>query len=78
MLPEHLYERIRQTPPRNWKNNVSQHLTPIFDAAGVHIWYGKTRIAGLQSGEGSMMIDSVVWAQYINVTDTQTATSPQQ
>jgi len=24
------------------------------------------------------MIDSVVWAQYINVTDTQTATSPQQ
>jgi len=25
-----------------------------------------------------MMIDSVVWAQRINVTDTQTATSPQQ
>jgi len=42
----------------------------------VHIWYGKTRMAGLQSGEGRMMIDSVVWAQYINVTDTQTATSP--
>jgi len=46
--------------------------------AVVDIWYGKTRMAGLQSGEGRMMIDSVVWAQYINVTDTQTATSPQQ
>jgi len=42
----------------------------------VYICYGKTRMAGLQSGEGRMMIDSVVWAQYINVTDTQTATSP--
>jgi len=42
----------------------------------VHIWYGETRMAGLQSGEGRMMIDSVVWAQDINVTDTQTATSP--
>jgi len=30
-------------------------------------------MAGLQSGEGRMMIDSVVWAQNINVTDTQTA-----
>jgi len=28
-------------------------------------------MAGLQSGEGRMMIDSVVWSQYINVTDTQ-------
>jgi len=26
-------------------------------------------MAGLQSGEGRMMIDSVVWAQYINVAD---------
>jgi len=33
-------------------------------------------MAGLQSGEGRMMIDSVVRVQYINVTDTQTATSP--
>jgi len=38
----------------------------------VHIWSGKTRMAGLQSGKGRMMIDSVVWAQYINVTDTHT------
>jgi len=29
-------------------------------------------MAGLQSGEGRMTIDSVVWAQYVNVTDTQT------
>jgi len=29
-------------------------------------------MAGLQSGEGRMMIDSVVWAQYINVTNTHT------
>jgi len=28
-------------------------------------------MAGRQSGETRMMIDSVVWAQYINVTDTQ-------
>jgi len=33
------------------------------------VW--ETRMAGLQSGEGRMMIDSVVWAQYTNVTDTQ-------
>jgi len=29
-------------------------------------------MAALQSGEGRMMIDLVVWPQYINVTDTQT------
>jgi len=33
-------------------------------------------MAGLQSGESRMMIDSVVWAQCINVTNTQTATQP--
>jgi len=27
-------------------------------------------------GESRMMIDSVFWAQYINVTDTQTARKP--
>jgi len=36
----------------------------------IYIWYGNTRMAGLKSGKGRMMIDSVVWAQYINVTDT--------
>jgi len=48
----------------------------------VRIWCGKTRMAGPQSGEGRIMIDSVVREQYINLTDTQTdrqtATSPQQ
>jgi len=44
----------------------------------VHIWYGNTRVAGLQSGDGHMTIDSIVWAQHINVTDTQTATWSQQ
>jgi len=56
-----------------------QHLTPsmsgIASSYRVHIWYGKTRIAGLQSGGSWTMIDSAVWAQYINVTDGQTATS---
>jgi len=28
-------------------------------------------MAGLQTGEGCMTIDSVVWAQYTNVTDRQ-------
>jgi len=32
-------------------------------------------MAGLQFGEGRMVIDSVVLAQYINMTDTQTSTS---
>jgi len=31
-------------------------------------------MAGLQSGEGRMMIDSVFWTQQINVTDAQTDT----
>jgi len=30
------------------------------------------RVAGLQSGEGHIMMESAVWAQYINVTDRQT------
>jgi len=50
-----------------------------FDALSsylAHIWCEKTRMAGLQSEESRMMIDSVVWAQYINVTDTQTAIQP--
>jgi len=33
-------------------------------------------MAGLQSGEGRMMIDLVVCAQYINVTDIQTHRQP--
>jgi len=33
-------------------------------------------MTGLQSGEGRMMIDSVDWAQDINVTDTHTDRQP--
>jgi len=48
------------------------HFTPsmrgIPSSYRVHIWYGTTRMTGLQSGEGHMMINSVVWAQYINMT----------
>jgi len=51
------------------------HSTPpikeIPSSYRIHIWYKKTRMAGLQSGEGRMMIDSIVLAQYVNVTDTQ-------
>jgi len=55
------------------------HSTPWIPLSHrVHIWYGKTGMAGAQFGEGRMKFDSVIWAQYINVTDTQTATSPQQ
>jgi len=45
------------------------HLTSSIPSSyRVHMWYRKTRTARLQSGEGRMMIDSVVWAQYITVT----------
>jgi len=62
----------------NVRLTYSQHSTPsmrgIPSSYWVHVWCGKTRMAVLQSGEGRMMVDSVVWAQCINVTDTQTAT----
>jgi len=35
----------------------------------VHVWCGKTRMAGLQAGGGRTMIDSVVLAQYIHQRD---------
>jgi len=44
-------------------------LNGVGSSYRVCIWCGKTRTAGLQSGEGRMIIDSVVWAQYVNVTD---------
>jgi len=80
MPPVRLYERIRQRPPRSCENNVAPTLDPfnegIPSSYRVHIWYGKTTKAGLQSGEGCMMIHSVIWAEYINMTDTRTATQP--
>jgi len=37
----------------------------------IRICCGKTRMAGLQSGKCRIMIDSVVWAQCFNATDTR-------
>jgi len=63
---------LSPTPPPFESLNERNPL----ELSGSH-WYERTRMAGLQSGKGCMT-DSVVWAQYINVTDTQTATSPEQ
>jgi len=53
------------------------HLTPSMSSScRVHIWYDKTRMAH-KYGEGRIMIDSIVWAQYVNATDTQTQTHRQ-
>jgi len=53
-------------------SHVTPSMTKILSSYRDHIRCGKTRMAGLQSGEGCKMIHSVVRAQYINVTDTQT------
>jgi len=45
----------------------------ISRAIGFIVGKGKLECLG-QPGEDRVMIDSVVWAQYINMTDTQTAT----
>jgi len=43
----------------------------------VHIRCRKTRMAGLQTGGGHVMIDSVVWAQYVYMTDAHRQTRRQ-
>jgi len=53
-------------------SHLTLSMRGILSSYRVHIRCGKARTAGLQSGEGRMMIDSVVWAQHINVTDTHT------
>jgi len=57
---------------RRLPNSVITESVPCID------WYGKTETAGLQSGECRMMIESVVLAQYINVTNRHTDTSLEQ
>jgi len=52
-------------------SHLTTSMREILSSYRVHIWCGKTRMAGLQSGESRMMIDSVVWAQYITVTHRQ-------
>jgi len=67
------------------------HLTPsmrkVSSSYRVHIWYGKTRMAGLQSGEARTLHGDrlrVVWTHNTSAwqtdrqTDAQTATSLQQ
>jgi len=76
---------VADMPPHTYTNvfarrrqafiTYSQHLTPSNYQAWKSVWCRKSRMAELQSCEGRIMIDSVVWAQYFNVTDTQTATS---
>jgi len=67
--------------------NTAYHLMPslreIPSSYRVYIWYGKTRMAGLQSREGCMMIDSRCLGTIhqrdrhtYSVTDTHTAMSP--
>jgi len=51
---------------------IYQNASGIPSSYRVHIWYRKTRMAELQSGKGCMMIDSVIWTQYIKVTETHT------
>jgi len=55
-----------------WPNSPTfNYPSPIgrIELSGSYLVWKKTRMAGLQSREGRMMIDSVVWAQHINVTD---------
>jgi len=51
----------------------SQWEDPLELSGSYLVW--KSRMAGLQSGGGRMMIDSVVWAQY-NQRDRHTVTQP--
>jgi len=50
------------------------YLTPSLIGSPLVIGFifGVAKLEWLQSGKGRIMIDSVVWAQYMNVTDTQT------
>jgi len=50
---------------------LSQWMTSILLNHRVHIRYGKTRMAGLQSREGCTRIDSDIWAQHIKMANRQ-------
>jgi len=75
-----MYSPEAATQPWEWRiDNVLptfvafNDVDPLELSGSYRIWYGKISMAGFS--ECHMMIDSVVWAQYINVTDTKTATS---
>jgi len=65
---------------RDWLTTSPRGRILRFDASmkgsprAIRFIYGITGMAGLQSGVGRTMIESVVWAQHINVTDTHTDT----
>jgi len=74
----------QELPSGEWLRFIGRVFRPLhtplpFDALSERIPSScrvrVTRMAGLQSVEGRMVIDSVVWAQNVTMTDTQTATS---
>jgi len=74
MLPDvgiNVIARGRHATENTYSPNLSPSVMGIPSSYRVHIWYGKTSMAGLQAGKGRMMINLVVRAQYINVTDTR-------
>jgi len=66
--------QLKRTSIADMLTVTTLSMRGISSSCRVHIWYDRTRMAELQSCEGRMMIDSVVWVQYINVTDTHTHT----
>ena len=80
----------RPRPPNTQSPNVTvsarnlhfsaplSHLTPpmgwILLSYLIQIWHRKTRVHGLQSGAGYIMLDLAILIQYVNVTDTQSDT----
>jgi len=80
--------RPRLRPPNTQSPNVTvsarnlhfsaplSHLTPPMGwiplSYLIQIWHRKTRVHGLQSGAGYIMLALAILIQYVNVTDTQT------
>jgi len=78
----------RLRPPNTQSPNVTvsarnlhfsaplSHLTPPMGwiplSYLIQIWHRKTRVHGLQSGAGYIMLALAILIQYVNVTDTQT------
>jgi len=69
MIPYYRWIKIYISAMATWL--CVSHVSVCLCVYRVHIWHEKTIMAELQPGEGRTMIDSVVWAQYINVTHRQ-------
>jgi len=79
MLPERLYECIHQRPPHNCENNILPTLYSLNDGdplelSGSYSWKLERLGYNGVTSESRTMTDSVIWIQYIKVTDTQTGT----